>query len=157
MEKTTKKTTPLKAKERKIGVSESVKPEIREKYIEMIGRRKTAVARVRIYPEAKNAEMKVNDKSLAGYFSLAKYQKTIQSPMAAVDKKFSFSVLVKGGGPMAQAEAIRLGLSRILLTINPEWRSRLKGMGFLRRDPRMVERKHYGLRKARRAQQWRKR
>ena len=156
MEKVIKKTT-LKTKEKKAPAGEAVKTEARSRYIEMIGRRKTAVARVRIYPEAKNFEVNVNDKSLDGYFSLAKYRQTVQAPLVAIDKKFSFSVLVKGGGPVAQAEAVRLGLSRILLKINPEWRGRLKAMGFLRRDPRMVERKHYGLRKARRAQQWRKR
>lgn len=156
MEKIIKKQAPIKAKKPTVGkpVTET---ENQGKYIEMIGRRKTAVARVRLYPEAKDTEAKVNQKALNVYFSLAKARQIIQSPLTAVDKKFSFSVLVKGGGPAAQAEAIRLGLARILLKINPEWRSRLKAMGFLRRDPRMVERKHYGLRKARRAQQWRKR
>ncbi len=128
-----------------------------EKYIEMIGRRKTAIARVRVYPAGKGKEAIVNGRSLKDYFSLEKCRQAAVAPFKSVDVSHPFTVLVKGGGPTAQAEAIRLGLARILVSINKEWRGRLKASGFLRRDPRMVERKHYGLRKARRAQQWRKR
>lgn len=158
MEKTAKKEVAKKPKTSKSAVKTSGegKPEF-GKYIETVGRRKTAVARVRIYPDSQDSFSVVNDRKLADYFSLAKYRQVAQSPLTAVDKKISFSVLVKGGGITAQAEAVRLGLSRALLEIDPQWRSRLKALGFLRRDPRKVERKHYGLRKARRAQQWRKR
>ncbi|MDP2705745.1 MAG: 30S ribosomal protein S9 [bacterium] len=158
MEKSVVKKSVSKQKETKeTVVSSRLDSFAGEKYVEMIGRRKTAVARVRVYPDNKTKDIVVNGKTLNGYFSLAKCRQAVQAPMVAVDKVFSFSALVKGGGPTAQAEAIRLGLSRILVELNSEWRGRLKGMMFLRRDPRMVERKHYGLRKARRAQQWRKR
>lgn len=158
MEKSAVKKPVSKKKEVKEAAVSSVAGSFAgEKYVEMIGRRKTAVARVRVYPDNKGKDITVNGKTLSGYFSLAKCRQAVQAPMVAVDKVFSISALVKGGGPTAQAEAIRLGLSRILVELNGEWRGRLKGMTFLRRDPRKVERKHYGLRKARRAQQWRKR
>ncbi|MCL5114844.1 MAG: 30S ribosomal protein S9 [Patescibacteria group bacterium] len=134
----------------------------KEKYIEAIGRRKTAVARVRI-PAKKSqketeVEITVNEKAIEKYFPLKKNQETAKAPFKALTLKgYTGEVKVVGGGVNAQAEAIRLGFARALLTMNPDWRSTLKALGFLKRDPRMVERKKYGLRKARRPQQWRKR
>ena len=140
------------------------KTEKAEKYFEAVGRRKTAVARVRIYPVAFDAKTKkgerliVNDKNFRSYFPLKKQQEIAIAPFKTLAlKNFEVGVKTGGGGLNAQAEAIRLGISRALVLFNLEWRPRLKTMGFLRRDPRMVERKKYGFRKARRPQQWRKR
>lgn len=139
-------------------------------YIEGVGRRKTAVARVRIFSAAKKDSdceaylsskdlFEVNEKSLGEYFSLVRDAKAACSPLEKVSVLGSIRVTVKveGGGLAAQAEAIRHGLSRALEVHNPEFRPLLKKAGYLTRDPRMVERKKYGLKKARRAPQWSKR
>lgn len=129
-----------------------------EKYFEAVGRRKTAVARVRITESSRNA-VTVNGKALNAVFPLEKLQNTVKSPLAVEDivGKFSVSAIVSGGGITAQAEAIRHGLSRALIKTDEEFRKPLKKKGFLKRDPRMKERKKFGLRKARRAPQWSKR
>ncbi len=134
----------------------------KEKYIEAIGRRKTAVARVRLFSgrkaTSKTPELIVNDLPFSEYFPTAKLQKTVLAPFGELSlKEYHATVLVGGSGLSSQAEAIRLGLSRALVALNPTWRSKLKSLGFMKRDPRKVERKKYGLRKARRPQQWRKR
>ncbi|MEK7626898.1 MAG: 30S ribosomal protein S9 [Patescibacteria group bacterium] len=134
----------------------------KEKYIEAVGRRKTAVARVRLFSGRKAAsktpELVVNDLPFSEYFPTAKLQKTVLAPFSELSlKEYHATVLVGGSGLSSQAEAIRLGLSRALVALNPTWRSKLKSLGFMKRDPRKVERKKYGLRKARRPQQWRKR
>ncbi len=128
------------------------------KYTEGIGRRKTAVARVRITPASKNS-IKINEKSLEDYFKLKELQKSSTDPLKKeeVTEKFDVSVKVNGGGTTAQAEAIRLGLSRALVATNPTLRKTMKAEGFLKRDPRKVERKKFGLLKARRSPQWSKR
>jgi len=134
-----------------------MKKEIKEKFIEGIGRRKTAVARVRIFPQ--KSGFFVNDQEPEKYFpSFVEVEKTI-SPLKLLKKKNDFLVLakVKGGGKSAQAEAIRLGLARALVVFNPEFKKELKEAGFLKRDPRMRERKKFGLKRARRAPQWQKR
>lgn len=129
-----------------------------EMYIEGVGRRKTAVARVRIYPQSKeNGNFLINNKNIEKYFPLEKHRKIVLAPFEVLNVFYKMTVKVVGGGVNAQAEAIRHGLSRALVKMNEENRKILKPYGFLKRDPRMVERKHYGLRKARRAQQWRKR
>ena len=126
------------------------------RYFEAVGRRKTAVARVRLF--SGGSDFLINGKSLAKYFPLRKNRDLIESPfkMLAI-KKFSGSARVEGGGVNAQAEAVRLGISRALILQNPESRQTLKTAGFLTRDSRKVERKKFGSRKARRPQQWRKR
>ena len=131
------------------------------RYYEAVGRRKTAVARVRVFPggprESGVPEVFVNEKPLSAYF-VKKQGNVVLSPFKELSLDgHKVSAKVYGGGKNAQAEAIRLGISRALIDLNNVWRSRLKRAGFLRRDPRMVERKKYGLRKARRPQQWRKR
>lgn len=132
--------------------------ETKEYYVEGIGRRKTAVARVRVFSRSSaEPSVSINDKSFEEHFFLLKHQQTALAPFAVVDKKYPVSVKVSGGGFSVQAEAVRLGLARALVKINEDWRGKLKSFGYLRRDPRVVERKHPGLRKARRAQQWRKR
>jgi small subunit ribosomal protein S9 len=128
-----------------------------EKYIEGIGRRKTASARVRIYPGSKSETFKINGKDLKDYFSTSKQEKTALAPFELLEEKFKVTVQIEGGGSNAQAEAVRHGLSRALVKHNEKWRKELKERGFLTRDPRMKESKKPGLKGARRAKQWRKR
>lgn len=129
-----------------------------ERYIEAVGRRKTSIARVRITP-SKEESFVINEKSLAEYFPTIDLQKIAKEalPSSEVKQKFAVSVRVTGGGIKSQAESIRLGLSRTLVKFDGEKRGILKKLGFLKRDPRIKERKKFGLRKARRAPQWSKR
>ncbi|PIP29838.1 30S ribosomal protein S9 [Candidatus Jorgensenbacteria bacterium CG10_big_fil_rev_8_21_14_0_10_54_38] len=154
----------VKEKSPKIAKAKEVKKTVpihqAERYVEAVGRRKTAVARVRLFHEKKDKglHLTVNGRELAQYFPLRKLQEVARAPFGAVAlEDATVSAKVAGGGVSAQAEAVRLGISRALLSVNPELRSRLKALGYLKRDPRMVERKKPGLRKARRPQQWRKR
>lgn len=133
-------------------------------YFEGIGRRKEAIARVRFYPEtkavAKHDAIQINKRDYKTYFPLLRLQLDLVAPMKilkTIPEKFTISAMVNGGGVTAQEEAVRLGLSRALIKFNPELRKELKVAGFLSRDARVVERKKYGLRKARRATQWKKR
>ena len=121
------------------------------------GRRKTSVARVRVYNGT--GKITVNDRDIDDYFGLETLKLIVRQPLvlAEVDNKFDIVVRVAGGGVSGQAGAIRHGLSRALLQFNPELRSTLKKAGFLTRDPRMKERKKYGLKAARRAPQFSKR
>jgi len=127
-----------------------------KKYIEGVGRRKTATARVRIY-EGKGENL-INNKPVNQYFTIERFQKTVLDPIKLLKiKNIYFTAKVKGGGIMAQSEAVRHGLSRVLVKFNESFKKLLREAGFLTRDPRMVERKKYGLKKARRAPQWQKR
>ena len=128
-----------------------------ERYIEEIGRRKTAVARVRLL--GGHGEFLVNGKTSKEYFKMPRLEFLASSPMQKLKlaDKYDVSAKVSGSGIYAQAGAIRLGLSRALATKNPDFKKRLRKLGFLTRDARMVERKKYGLKKARRAPQWAKR
>ena len=146
--------TPTSAKTKK----ETSVPKKAERYTEGVGRRKTSIARVRIADG--KGKFVVNEKDLKHYFQLGILESCAKSPFSKLkieDDKFDVSAKVSGGGIHAQAEAIRLGLSRALAIVNPEFQKRLHFFGFLTRDSRMVERKKYGLRKARRAPQWQKR
>jgi small subunit ribosomal protein S9 len=128
-------------------------------YVEGIGRRKTATARVRLTP-AKETTIVVNDKPLTEYFPHLALQKDVQSVLETKDagiQDYAISAHVNGGGISAQAEAIRLGIARALVKEKAERRSPLKLLGFLKRDPRSVERKKFGLRKARKRPAWSKR
>ena len=125
-------------------------------YIEAIGRRKTAVARVRISKTGK-MEQKVNGKNLEEYFPTTELRKTCLAPFHDHEEKFAMTVKVSGGGVSAQSEAIRHGATRALVEYKPEDRKKFKSAGFLTRDPRRKERKKPGLKKARRAPQWSKR
>jgi len=122
-----------------------------------LGRRKTAVAR--IYVADGPGDIKVNKRTLEDYFPSESLRMIVQQPLYQVEvvKQYSIQANVKGGGLKGQAEAIRLAIARALCGINPEHRTQLKQAGYLTRDPRMVERKKYGLRKARRATQFSKR
>ena len=122
-----------------------------------IGRRKTSVAR--LYMQPGNGTITVNDKELATYFPTEILQTIVKQPLTMVEEvgNYDLKVNVGGGGSKGQAEAIRLAVARALVSINEEHRPPLKKEGFLTRDPRMVERKKYGRRKARRAFQFSKR
>ena len=127
-------------------------------YLECIGRRKTATARVRITAGAKNAVI-VNDRAFEVYFPTESLRAIVMSPLTreGFTGKFHISAKVSGGGIHAQAEAIRHGLSRALVETDPEDKKELKKLGFVSRDDRKKERKHFGLKKARKASQWSKR
>lgn len=128
------------------------------RYIEAVGRRKTSTARVRITPATKESAV-VNGKTVPVYFPTAEMQHIVNDPLvkSKVAVKFAVSVMVRGGGIHSQAEAFRHGLSRALVKYDEETRTRLKKLGFLKRDPRMKERRKFGLKKARKAPQWSKR
>ncbi|MFH1366767.1 MAG: 30S ribosomal protein S9 [Patescibacteria group bacterium] len=134
------------------------KKEVKRNYIFAIGRRKSAVARVR-YVKNNNHKIEVNHKDFKEYFPYFEYQKQILEPLEKTSFKDygEFSIKVGGGGKRGQAEGIRLGIARILLQIDPSWRKVLKVEGLLTRDPRKKERKKFGLKRARRAPQWQKR
>jgi len=128
------------------------------KYYEAVGRRKRAIARVRLFTRGKK-DFVVNKKPYTKYFPTAELQHIADEAlkkMKVVDK-FSVSVLVRGGGMAGQAVAVRHGTARALVEFNLDFRKRLKRAGFLRRDPRKKERKKFGLKKARKAPQWSKR
>ena len=126
-------------------------------YISTVGRRKTSVAR--LYMKPGKGLFTVNGKDLDKYFSSELLRLIVEQPLKLVDalKSFDFKVNIHGGGLKGQAEAVRLAVARALVKNDDEIRSILKKEGFLTRDPRMVERKKYGRRKARRAFQWVKR
>lgn len=171
---TTKDTTTEKEVKEKVAVKAPVakkapatkvvagKPAVAKaisgKYIEAVGRRKTSSARVRI-TEATKETVVVNDKEVKVYFPTAELQKIVAEAMekSKVAGKFAVSVKVVGGGIHSQAEAVRHGLSRAIIKFDEETRKRLKKLGFLKRDPRMKERRKFGLKKARKAPQWSKR
>ncbi len=128
-------------------------------YIYGVGRRKTAVARVRLFPNS-DGEVTINGKSAQSFFgergtNLA----TIVAPLRLLElgNNYGFTVRVVGGGTSGQAGAIRHGLARALVRYNPEYRQALRRAGFLTRDPRMKERKKPGLKRARKAPQYTKR
>lgn len=127
-------------------------------YVEAVGRRKTAVARVRMMPAAK-MDYVVNDRELHVYFPTKELQETVKEAIgtAKLASKFKVSAHIAGGGPSAQAEALRHGISRIIVKMEEELRKTLKKVGFLKRDPRTKERRKFGLKKARKAPQWSKR
>ena len=129
----------------------------KEKYYEGIGRRKSAVARVRLYTKKK--EITVNGRDYQEYFSILRNQKNLISPFEKMNcpGKYGASIQVSGGGINAQSDAIRLGISRAMIEFNADFKKRLRRAGYLTRDARKVERKKYGLKKARRAPQWSKR
>jgi small subunit ribosomal protein S9 len=127
------------------------------RYFEAVGRRKNAIARVRITPDKENSYV-VNDKKLEEYFPSNELQNTArESLLKSGGSKFSVSTILKGGGTQSQALAMRLGIARALIIHDEELRGELKRAGFLKRDPRIKERKKFGLKKARKAPQWSKR
>lgn len=127
------------------------------KYTPVVGRRKRAVAQVRLYEGGKGIIM-INGKRASEYFPKEDFGLILQ-PLKVTGhlRDFNFSIIVSGGGKKGQVEAVRLGISRAILTLFPETKESLKANNFLTRDPRQVERKKPGLRKARKAPQWSKR
>jgi small subunit ribosomal protein S9 len=129
-----------------------------DQYYEGVGRRKTSTARVRLYPVSESGSV-VNDKPLQEYFSREVDIVSLMAPLKAVgmEGNFNVSVKVNGGGISGQAGAIRLGIARALLALNPELRPQLRQGGFLTRNALIKERKKPGLRRARKAPQYTKR
>ena len=131
--------------------------ESKVKYYYGTGRRKSSVARVRLYPG--NGTITINGRGIDDYFGLDTLKLIVRQPLALTENLENMDVVctVAGGGVTGQAGAIRHGVARALLEFNPELRPVLKKAGFLTRDPRMKERKKYGLKAARRAPQFSKR
>ena len=132
--------------------------ESKKKYFYGTGRRKSSVARVRVY-ENGTGSITINGRDINEYFGLDTLKLIVNQPLVSTNMvgKVDIVVTVAGGGVSGQAGAIRHGISRALLELNPEYRPTLKAAGFLTRDPRMKERKKYGLKAARRAPQFSKR
>lgn len=130
-----------------------------KQYIEAVGRRKTATARVRI-TKAKEQSVVVNELPIAEYFYAATLQKNILAVLETKDAgidTYEITAKVQGGGLSSQSDAIKLGIARALVKEKADRRTPLKRAGLLKRDPRAVERKKFGLLKARRRPQWAKR
>ncbi len=128
-----------------------------KKYIEAVGRRKTAIARVRITPASKTT-ITINESALDDYLKTDTQAEVAQASLNAIsESSYKVTVKVLGGGLPSQAEAIRLGTARALIKEDETRRKELKALGFLKRDPRTKERKKFGLKGARRAPQWSKR
>ena len=127
-------------------------------YLYGTGRRKSSVARVHLFPNGTGA-VTINGRDIDDYFGLDTLKLIVRQPLVITDTvgKVDIICTVKGGGVTGQAGAIRHGISRALLGLNAEFRATLKAAGFLTRDPRMKERKKYGLKAARRAPQFSKR
>ena len=132
--------------------------ESKKQYQYGTGRRKSSVARVRLYENGIGA-ITINGRDIDDYFGLETLKLIVRQPLVSTDTvgKVDIICTVSGGGVTGQAGAIRHGISRALLSVNPEFRATLKAAGFLTRDPRMKERKKYGLKAARRAPQFSKR
>jgi small subunit ribosomal protein S9 len=128
-----------------------------EKQKNAVGRRKEAVARV--YLSKGTGNITVNEKEYKAYFPMIYLQNQVELPLKTLDLSGSFDIVVnvQGGGPKGQAEAIKMGIARVLCEVNPEYRPALKKEGLMTRDPRSVERKKFGKRKARRSFQFSKR
>lgn len=161
--KTTKKTEDQILEEER-AVSD------KEKYFETVGRRKEAIARVRLYTRKaadaakedagnEKAIITVNGQDFKEYFTDATLWGVIESPLRKLKSvnRFKVTVVVKGGGKSGQADAIKHGISRALVDFDENFRKRLKKSGYLTRDPRAKERRKYGLKKARKGPRWAKR
>ena len=130
-----------------------------ERYFEGVGRRKTAIARVRIVAVSKDHGVQVNKKDKKEYFHTEDLLSIVNAPLVATgtQKKFNITAHITGGGQRGQADAFQLGLSRALVKFNGEFQKMLRDLDYLKRDPRKKERKKPGLKKARRSPQWSKR
>ncbi|MEX0931347.1 MAG: 30S ribosomal protein S9 [Candidatus Paceibacterota bacterium] len=128
----------------------------KETYIEAIGRRKSAIARIRVV-EASKTSITANERTLEDYFPTVELQSVIRQAFVEGAPKLKITGVLKGGGIHSQAEAFRHGVARALNKLNPELRAELKRKGLLTRDSRAKERKKPGLKKARKASQWSKR
>ena len=135
----------------------ATRPVIPGKPVQTVGRRKEAIVRVRLVPGT--GKFKLNGRSLEQYFPNKVHQQLIREPLVTVEKPEAFDVFANlhGGGITGQAGALRLAIARALIEVEPDDRPSLKKAGFLTRDPRVKERKKYGLKKARKAPQYSKR
>ena len=141
-------------------VEEVLKADSSRKYFYAVGKRKSSVAQVKIYPVAeKDAKFTINGREMERYFSILRLIGMAKESLAASgkEKEFEVAAIVRGGGISSQAGAVRLGVARALIKFDANLRKSLKGLGLLTRDSREVERKKPGLKKARRAPQWAKR
>jgi len=147
-------------------LTETVNGNGKEKYFQSIGRRKESVARIRLYTkkstdniDEEKALITVNNKDYADYFSDVMLRSVVESPLKKLKSlnRFKATVLVRGGGMKGQADAIKHGLARALVLFDLNFRKKLKKSGYLTRDPRVKERRKYGLKKARKSPQWSKR
>jgi small subunit ribosomal protein S9 len=129
----------------------------KDKLTRAVGRRKSASARVRV--DKGTGKITINGQPMEKYFSHFEQQSIVLAPLKALgkDKDLDISVKVAGGGKKGQSVAVQHGIARVLLLWNEEFKKTLKTLGFLTRDPRVKERKKFGLKKARRAPQWSKR
>ncbi|MBI2669640.1 MAG: 30S ribosomal protein S9 [Candidatus Yanofskybacteria bacterium] len=158
-----KKITEIKEKSIEL---QTIRP-VTEKYYESIGRRKRAIARVRVYTKKSTdtqvsedkALIVVNDKPYNEYFRTLELQNTVETPLKKLKSlnRFKATAKVFGGGISGQADAIKLGLSRALVLFDQNFSKKLRKSGYLTRDSREKERRKYGLKKARKAPQWAKR
>jgi small subunit ribosomal protein S9 len=153
------KTAPKPAAKKKAVASVSAPVAVSDRYVYAVGRRKTAVAQVRLYPSVAAEIAVVNKRPIREYFGTEALEAVALSPLktSGLEAAFRVSVVVRGGGLHGQAGAVRLGVARCLIKHDPLLRGTLKALGFLTRDARVVERKKPGLKKARRAPQWAKR
>lgn len=154
-----KSAAPKKAEgEAEVAASVAVEPAKGGSFIAAVGRRKTSIARVRLIKNGKGT-VTVNGKPFDKYFTAYELRTIVLSPLdiAGQANAVDVSVKVAGGGIRGQAEAVRHGISRALIVLNPTFRRSLKKLGYLTRDARKKERKKFGLKKARRAPQWSKR
>ncbi len=149
------------ATKKSVKKKEIKKEEVVEKarYFYAVGKRKMAVAQIRLYPGGKEENFLVNNREISKYFTIDRLREIAQAALTAsgMAGKFNVAVKVTGGGISAQAEALRLGIARALVKSDETLRKSLRDRGYLTRDPRIVERKKPGLKKARRAPQWAKR
>lgn len=138
---------------------DQTKKQISDNYFEAVGRRKTAVARVRLYEAPRTSFLINGDKDVNVYFPTEKLRITAKEPFSEIKipAKFKVSAVIRGGGINAQSEALRHAIARALIKYSVELRKNLKQVGFLKRDPRSKERRKFGLKKARKAPQWSKR
>ncbi|MFA6094771.1 MAG: 30S ribosomal protein S9 [Candidatus Paceibacterota bacterium] len=130
----------------------------KKEYIEAIGRRKTSVARGRVFKATKDS-ITVNGKDFTEYFPTESLQSVVREPMTKgkISNKFKITAVINGGGISSQAQALRHAISRVFVALDVELRKPLKKSGLLKRDPRAKERRKFGLKKARKAPQWSKR
>lgn len=161
---TKEKTVPKTHKAHRTPTEKPAEPKMiegRGNYSEGIGRRKVAIARVRLVSGSGKMVVlgKAGERSVEQYFPFLRLREIVFAPLRRLklDKAFDVSIRVRGGGSNAQAEAVSLGIARALVIANATLKDQLRAYGYLTRDARMVERKKYGLKKARKAPQWSKR
>jgi small subunit ribosomal protein S9 len=147
-----------KKKEKEVVIEEKLSEDKKSGYLYAVGRRKKAIATVRLHKNGKG-KITVNGKLYSEYFSTDDMKQIISGPLKSVGQADKVDIEAKsfGGGLRGQAEAVRLGISRALVQLNVNFKKNLRKAGYLTRDPRVKERKKPGLKKARRAPQWQKR